>query len=50
MKVPMLTSDLPASSLRKIALRVAKGVGTLPKMVVNPMTSTSGELKAAKMA
>jgi hypothetical protein len=44
------TSFLPAISLSKMALRVAVTVGTLPKMVVRPMTSTSGELKAAMMA
>ena len=44
------TCSWPASLSRTKAFLVAVAVCTLPKMVVSPITSTSGELKAAKMA
>lgn len=45
-----LTSLRPARSLRKSAFSVAFSVVTLPKIVVRPMTSISGELKAQAKA
>lgn len=44
------TSGCPVSLTRCSAFLVAMAVGTLPKMVVSPITSTSGLLNAARMA
>uniref|UniRef100_A0A0A9B039 Uncharacterized protein n=1 Tax=Arundo donax TaxID=35708 RepID=A0A0A9B039_ARUDO len=43
-------SVLPTASKRWSALRVARAVWTLPKVVVRPSTSSSGDLSATKMA
>ena len=44
------SSANPAISRSLMALRVASGVRTLPNKVVSPMTSSSGELNAARIA
>lgn len=49
-KSKAITCVISANSSSLKALRVAVWVYTLPNTVVSPITSTSGELKAAKIA